>query len=273
MSGRTQGGRQTNRGGGHDLKELSARLRSARRLEIVLDYDGTLVPFADHPEDAAPDSELLGLLARLAERPGTRVHVVSGRSKESLERWLGHLPAGLYAEHGYWERPIKRGGWRQTQHFPNGWKEKIRPILEHFVETTRGSFIEEKSASLVWHYRRAARRGHGNEEYGELRARELRAMLGDLFATEPVEVIAGSKAVEVRSLGVHKGTIVSFLTSEEPVPAVVLAIGDDRTDEDLFAALPPDAACVHVGDGESIAQYRVRDVPGVRRLLFALLTP
>ncbi len=81
-----------------DLAALAARLRSAERLVLLLDYDGTLVPFARSPDLAAPDRPLRDLLGALAAKPGVRVHVVSGRRKEPLERWLGDLPIALHAE-------------------------------------------------------------------------------------------------------------------------------------------------------------------------------
>src|SRR5439155_3971 len=81
------------------------RLRAAAHLLLLLDYDGTLVPHASVPELATADEPLLDLLRTLAARPRTAVHVVSGRSRESLERWLGRLPIGLHADHGFWSRP------------------------------------------------------------------------------------------------------------------------------------------------------------------------
>jgi trehalose 6-phosphate synthase/phosphatase len=61
-------------------------------LFLLLDYDGTLVPFAPTPDLAEPDDKLILLLQELAARPLTEVHMVSGRSRETLERWLGALP-------------------------------------------------------------------------------------------------------------------------------------------------------------------------------------
>src|SRR5438552_3801868 len=81
------------------------QLRAATNLLLLLDYDGTLVPHASVPELATPDEALLELLRTLAARPRTHVHVVSGRSRESLDRWLGRLPIGLHADHGFWSRP------------------------------------------------------------------------------------------------------------------------------------------------------------------------
>jgi trehalose 6-phosphate synthase/phosphatase len=69
-----------------ELARTVATLRAAAALLVLLDYDGTLVPFAAVPELAAPDGALLALLARLAARPRTTVHVMSGRIRDTLER-------------------------------------------------------------------------------------------------------------------------------------------------------------------------------------------
>jgi trehalose 6-phosphate synthase/phosphatase len=68
------------------LEKLLVQARTAERTVIFLDYDGTLVPIRPHPDLAAPDARLLVLLRQLGQRPGTSVHVVSGRDAETLER-------------------------------------------------------------------------------------------------------------------------------------------------------------------------------------------
>jgi trehalose 6-phosphate synthase/phosphatase len=87
------------------VETLAARLEAAPVLVLLLDYAGTLVPFAPTPELAEPDVELIALLRGLAARPDTEIHIVSGRTPETLERWLGALPIGLHAEHGFLSRP------------------------------------------------------------------------------------------------------------------------------------------------------------------------
>ncbi|MGH9374081.1 MAG: trehalose-phosphatase, partial [Vicinamibacterales bacterium] len=77
-----------------------ARLKKAPRLALLLDYDGTLVPIAPTPELAQPQADLLSLLGALAARPGTCVHLVSGRPSAVLGTWFDSLPLVLWAEHG-----------------------------------------------------------------------------------------------------------------------------------------------------------------------------
>jgi trehalose 6-phosphate synthase/phosphatase len=242
-----------------------ARMREARNLLLLIDYDGTLVPFAPKPELATPDAELLDLLRRLANRAGTRVHIVSGRPRETLETWFGGLPMGLHAEHGLWSRHAPGQPWTSLEGVTTDWKNLVRPVLESFVARVPGAFVEEKSASLAWHYRQVDR------VFGARQARELRLHLGEVFAHGPLEVLPGDMVVEVRARGVNKGRVVGSVTDGMAPGTLVVAIGDDRTDEDLFAALPVGGIAIHAGGRDTRAGYRVKGSSEVRQLLSALL--
>jgi trehalose 6-phosphate synthase/phosphatase len=246
------------------LEAAAETLRAAPTLLILLDYDGTLVPFASVPTLAAPDADLLQLLTRLAERTATTVHVVSGRPRESLDRWLGSAPVWLHAEHGFWSR-APGGSWEEAPRPDLGWMERVRPILEDFHARTPGSLIEQKTAALAWHYRMA------DPEFGAHQANELRVHLRELLSNEPVEILPGEKVIELRPHGVHKGRIVEQALRVTPPGATVLAIGDDCTDEDMFAAVPADGTTIHVGPAASRAILRLRDWRATREFLRRLL--
>jgi trehalose 6-phosphate synthase/phosphatase len=217
------------------------------------------------PTLATPDAELLTLLRRLAERDGAQVHIVSGRPMAFLEQHLGALPIGLHGEHGLISRPGKGLALRQNREVANGWKKQLLPLLEEFVDRTPGSFVEEKGASLAWHYRKA------EPVFAAAQAHELQLHVAGVFSNAPVQLLCGDKVLEVRAAGVHKGLVVGATLSQLPADVQVLAMGDDTTDEDLFAALPPGAAAIHVGPKESIAPVRLRDVAEARRFLQTLL--
>jgi trehalose 6-phosphate synthase/phosphatase len=244
---------------------LETRLRETEDFLVLLDYDGTLVPYTATPELARPDPALLELLGTLAERPRTELHVVSGRAREPLEHWLGALPIALHAEHGFWSRAVGSGEWIPKGELGGSWREPVLAILREFTARTPGSLVEVKAVALAWHYRMADR------EAGARRANELRLHLTQLLSNQPVEILAGHKVIEIRPYGIHKGRIIPPLTPERFAATTVLAIGDDRTDEDLFEALPPDAITVRVGPGATQARFRVDGVPAVRALLYSLV--
>ncbi len=249
-----------------DLSALAARLRSAERLVLLLDYDGTLVPFARSPDLAAPDRPLHDLLGALAAKPGARVHVVSGRRKEPLERWLGDLPVGLHAEHGYWSRMAPDRPWVAMTDVSVSWKADVRRILDQATATTPGALVEEKTASLAWHYRMA------EPELGASRAEELWHRLEQSLRDGQAELLRGEKVIEVRPSGVTKARVVErvLAVSEPPVPTIA-AMGDDRTDEDLFIALPADAVAIAVGYRTTVARYRVATPRAAREFLELLV--
>ncbi len=242
------------------VQDLVTAYRNARKRLLLLDYDGTLVPLAARPDEAAPTDGLRSVLAELTSDPANCVIVLSGRRARDLERWLGQVPRlGLAPEHGArWrlpDSPTWQGRYAETE-----WKETIRPILEHFVDRTPGSFIEEKEFALVWHYRTA------EAEFGDWLATELVAMLEGMLAETELRAYRGNKIVEVKPMWANKGAFANELLPGYADAAFILAIGDDRTDEDLFARLPADAWSVHVGRSPSKARYSVADTARVRDL-------
>jgi trehalose 6-phosphate synthase/phosphatase len=184
-----------------------------------------------------------------------------------MERWFGELHIGLHAEHGLWSRLPASANWSMPRPVKAEWKELVRPVLDHFTAATHGTFVEEKTVGLAWHYR-AARADHTNgANFGDVQARELRLLLSDLLSNSPVEVLAGNKVVEVRPQGINKGSIVPAILAQAREPYAIIAIGDDRTDEDLFEALPEGSLTAHVGDGSTAALYRLDSIHDVRKLL------
>jgi trehalose 6-phosphate synthase/phosphatase len=249
------------------IQTLLRRLRAAHHLVLLLDYDGTLVPFAPTPELAVPDTELLDLLRALATRPRTSVHIVSGRTRETLGSWLGDLPLGLHAEHGLWSRPAGTTDWTAPPLPTAAWRPAVLAILRDFAVRTPGSLVEEKTRSLAWHYRAT------EAEYGASQANELRVHLMQLLSNEPVELLAGDHVIEVRPHGLQKGRIAREVSASAPAGAVFVGMGDDRTDEDLFAALPPDGVAIHVGSRPSQATIWLSDTGAARSFLRALAIP
>ena len=236
-------------------------IQGARRLVLLLDYDGTLVPVALSPEFALPDEELLELLRRLSARRRTEVHLLSGRTTGFLDRWFGALPIHLHAEHGSFSRGPGRSAWKRRDHPAPGWQEGVRPILADFARRTPGALVEVKEAGLAWHWRAA------DPEIGDRQANELGTYLGQLMSNQPIELLWGDKVLEIRPHGVHKGSVAAELAAEHLPEGTLVAAGNDRTDEDLFAALPEQAVTIAVGERPSRARYRVPDVWELRKLL------
>jgi len=252
-----------------EKEQLLDSFDRARSRLLMLDYDGTLARFAALPQTAVPGSNVLAILERLAQDENSTVALISGRSRADLERWFAGIPnLWIAAEHGaiLWS-PIS-GNWEQPHHSASDeWKKSVYPILEHFVDRTPGSFIEEKEFSLVWHYRMA------DPEFGDWLANDLVANLDHMLAESPVKAVKGQKTVEVKSLWANKGQVYSRLLRSGTIPDFIMAAGDDVTDEDLFTRLPESAWTIHVGRNQSQAKYYLSNPDEMVALLARLLEP
>lgn len=222
--------------------------RSGRRL-IILDYDGTLVPFAATPEEAVPTRELYGVLKRLVSDPQNSVAISSGRDRGTLEKWFGMLPLSLAAEHGAFYK--ERGRWYSR--LPEAeWNDEIIRIIQQLIARTPGSRMEIKQTALVWHYRNV------DSWLASVRVEQLFEALSGPCARENLQVMRGNKIVEIKSPVYTKGSEAKRLLSRDDFD-FVLAVGDDVTDEDMFRALPPEAITVKVGSISDIARFTLQE--------------
>ncbi|CAH0213221.1 Trehalose-6-phosphate synthase [Pedobacter sp. Bi36] len=230
---------------------------------LFLDYDGTLVDFTGNIDDASPDAELYDLIENLTLDKANKVVIISGRRNETLEKWFGHLKVDMIAEHGAWQKSFE-DKWNSLPLLTDQWKQEIKTLLETYTDRTPGSFIEEKSYSLVWHYRKA------EEGLGELRANEIISHMKILAADKGLQLMPGNKVIEFKNMEVNKGkAALNWLYDKKP--DFILALGDDHTDEDIFRALPDDAFTIKVGNNISEAKYYLNDFNEVRKLLWSLV--
>jgi trehalose 6-phosphate synthase/phosphatase len=240
-------------------RELVSDFTVTPKALLLLDYDGTLVPFSAKPAEAKPGDKLMSLLRKLASNSRNEVVLMSGRDRETLDKWFGSLNVGLVAEHGVWVK--ERGGeWDTIEILTSDWKEEVRPILESWVDRTPRSYIEEKEFSLVWHYRKA------NPRLSEVRARELINNLSNITANLDLQVLEGSKVVEVKTAGINKGRAALRWISRDEWD-FILALGDDWTDEDTFKVLPLTAWSIKVGFGTSSARFSITSLSRATSLL------
>ncbi len=232
--------------------------RNANKRLLLLDYDGSLVPFSENYEKAEPPESLLNLIRNLAEDKKNDIVLISGRSGKDLEAWFGSLPISLVAEHG---AAIKNVGhkWNTTEKSDTEWKHLLLPSLEKYSALTPGSRVEVKPHSLVWHYRAAS--PYHAQKYAVIIKRALKPIL----RREDLELLQGNKVLEIKNPHVNKGAA-AMLWLNKPHDFVI-AIGDDVTDEELFSILPLSSHSIKVGRGITQAQYRVGSYKGVISLL------
>lgn len=244
------------------IESLSKRYSEAKSRVLFLDYDGTLQRFYDNPQAASPDKELYDLLDSLSSDEKTELILISGRDRDTFEKWFGDKNYTLIAEHGAWLRE-KGHDWLERKPVHDEWKDSILPVLESYVDRTPGSLIEKKTYSLVWHYRKS------DIELGALRALELKHDVSNLILNQDLEILEGSKVIEIKVAGINKGTAAADFIFGKDFD-FIMAIGDDWTDEFLFKELPEETHSIKVRTGNSAAKYYVDNHTDVRNLLKTL---
>ncbi|KAG4143691.1 hypothetical protein ERO13_D06G206800v2 [Gossypium hirsutum] len=256
----------------------SVYVRSKNRA-ILLDYDGTVMPQTSH--NKTPNAEVISIVNRLLGDTKNTVFVVSGRGKESLDKWFSPCKKlGIAAEHGYFMRWSSDDKWEVCG--PNSefrWKQIAEPVMRLYTEATDGSSIETKESALVWHHRDA------DPSFGSSQAKEMLDHLESVLANEPVTVKSGQFIIDVKPQGVSKGVVAEkvFTTMAESGKQAdfVLCIGDDRSDEEMFEIISSAIssgilssntsvfACT-VGQKPSKAKYYLDDPAEVINMLEAL---
>jgi trehalose 6-phosphate synthase/phosphatase len=198
-----------------------------------------------------PGKPLLDLLSDLSNKEETDIYLISGRNSAWLEKHFTHLPINLIAEHGA-RCKNKNGEWKTEVQTHSEWKERVYNIMEMYVRRCPHTFIEEKEFSMVWHYRNA------DWEQGKLKAQELASELNEYINKRHLQVTMGDKIVEVRNRGIDKGTAIKKILLLKDYD-FVFAVGDDRTDEDMFKTLVGKENCftIKVGPNASYAQYNL----------------
>ena len=241
---------------------LTSYINSKKAL-FFLDYDGTLTGFKDNPEKAMPDQQLYDLLDRISHQENSELVIISGRPRDTFDKWFKNKNFHLIAEHGVWLKKTA-GDWEFLIHLNNDWKSKIIHTLEYYVDRTPGSFVEEKNYSLAWHYRKT------DPELGQMRAIELKDELSSLTVNDNLEILEGNKVIEIKARGVNKGQAArQFMMGKQY--DFITAIGDDWTDEYLFEVIPTDGVSIKVGMDKTQAKYHLTDYNEVRSFLASLI--
>ena len=242
--------------------------RTAPRLLLCLDYDGTLTPITGRPDEARPTPELLKLLSQLVQRPNVAVAIVSGRALPDLRALLPVPGLVFVGTHGC---EIGTADGKTRLLVPGGvvslaiarLHQEIAPTLAN----APGLFLEDKRYALALHYRQAQPQDTwAIEEFlTAVRAYQRKGIR--------LEVIHGKKVIEVRPIGSNKGKAVQFLLAGEYANTLPVYIGDDVTDEEAFTVLNERGITIVVADPPqaSAAQYYLHDIPDVLRFLSTLV--
>ncbi|TKY66366.1 Alpha,alpha-trehalose-phosphate synthase of UDP-forming 1 [Spatholobus suberectus] len=232
--------------------------QSTNRL-LILGFNGTLTEPVEKTGDQIKEMEvkvhpkLRQPLTALCSDPNTTVVVLSGSGRQVLDDNFKEYDMWLAAENGMFLHPSK-GEWMTTmpEHLNMEWVDSVKHVFEYFTERTPRSHFdfEERETSLVWNYK------YADVEFGKLQARDmLQHLWTGPISNASVEVVQGSRSVEVRAVGVTKGAAIDRILGEivhsksmtSPIDCV-LCIGHFLgKDEDIYSFFEPDLPSIGVG--------------------------
>lgn len=250
----------------HQLDPMFAAA-GGRRLVFFLDYDGTLTPIVERPEDAVLSPAMREALTALAAR--ATVAIVSGRDLDDVRQRV-NLDQLYYAgSHGF--DLAGPDGWRHEH--PEGHRfldslEAVERDLREAIARIDGAQVERKRYAVAVHYRRAAAADRPRVE-----AAVAEAMAGH----DDLRKTGGKMIFELRpAIDWDKGRAVLWMLDALELDLsthLPVYIGDDETDEDAFRALSDVGIGILVRDAEpasTAATYTLDGTEEVRDLLVAL---
>jgi trehalose 6-phosphate phosphatase len=238
------------------LEDLDLSPAALEKWAVFLDVDGTLLDIAETPESVAVDPRLAGCLTRLRQRLGGALALVTGRRIDFLDALFPECSFSAAGLHGA-EMRLPDGTLRKAEPSPR--LAIARSRLEAAAIAWPGVVVEDKGASFAAHFRRAP------QFEAQIEA-TMSSFVADLGSSHTIQ--RGKSVVEIRPRGHDKGgAVATFMATQPFIGRRPLAIGDDLTDEAMFAAVNKlGGVSVKVGAQEmpTLATARLPDPAAVR---------
>jgi len=212
-----------------NLPQIQHRLEGVDQLALFLDYDGTLVPFADTPEGALPSPKVLQILRALVSNHRCKAAITSGRELGNLKEMLGDIRGlTLAGSHG-----LEIGA--SDGPFIPELVRRTRPLIENIYEELKRELANERGLkleckgqglSLACHYRLVS------PERVDWVLEEVTSVAEKHDRDKLLVAMPGAKVVELLPRGWHKGKAADMILKRwaltDPFP---IYIGDDVADE------------------------------------------
>ncbi|MGB3414891.1 MAG: trehalose-phosphatase [Microbacteriaceae bacterium] len=234
-------------------------LAEAEWLIVALDFDGTLAPIVQHPEDARMHPAARNAITALLNSHNTVVALVSGRAITSLKQVANPDPRiVLIGSHG-----AEFESAEQAVLPAEGVLTELIASLQSALVEFPGIFIEQKPYGVAVHFRNV------DPDHQA----EVQAILAEHVLVYPMLMTRTAKMVlEFSSSHADKGDSLRMLSAQYPGAALFFA-GDDLTDEDVFQVLPelsPIHLGIKIGLGDTRARYRLETLEQLPYILSRL---
>ncbi len=253
-----------------NLDKITTQLQNNSTKALLLDFDGTLAPIVKSPEKARLSIKTRSMLKNFCQKPGFYLAIISGRKLEDVKEKV-RLPNIIYGGNHGLEGEIS--GKKYSFPIPNRALkalEKIHVQLDKIASQFTGVFVEDKESVLAFHYRMAEK-----DQIPSIKSL-FKEMLKPFIENELISAVSGKMVFDIRpkvvwSKGAFAKLIVNVIHIKTKAAPIVIYIGDDVTDEDVFKKLKNEIT-IKVGKrSKSFARYRLKDTKEVFKFLEWLL--
>ena len=245
-----------------DWEKIQNRIRQAKQLFLLLDYDGTLTPIVARPDLALCPPEVKVLLEKLRGEPQVLLAIISGRSLDDLREKVG-IPGLIYVgNHGL---DIQNPAGIHRKNLSPSREKELRKIIHTLQESLggiSGLYFEDKGPILAIHYRNVA------QKYFAWLHKALKETLDKWKGRWTIA--HGKMVFEIRpEIDFNKGKAVREILKGTTENLLPIYLGDDQTDEDAFREVKNRGITVFVGSGGHIseAEYFLQDPAEVQVFL------
>ncbi|PWB81943.1 MAG: trehalose-phosphatase [Methylocystaceae bacterium] len=230
------------------------------RYAVFLDFDGTVVELADHPDAVRVDVATVRLLEALGDRVGRALAVISGRDIDVVDKMLHPLVLPVAGVHGLQRRDA--AGRLHRAALDPAELGSIYLLIEEAIGKERGVFIERKVGAVALHYRLRP----------ELERRCRDIVESVIWRRPELQLLQGKMVFEIRLDGADKGDVIEAFLHEPPFAGrTPIFAGDDVTDEAGFAVVNARGGIsIKIGANSTLARFRAADVRELHAWLSAL---
>ncbi|KAH9534724.1 hypothetical protein CY35_17G019300 [Sphagnum magellanicum] len=235
-------------------QQAVTKFQDSKNRLLILGFSGTITAQVEAPRRRGPDQikemklqlnpGLRDALTTLCSDLNTIIVILSGSERTLLDEAFAEFDLWLAAENGMFLRHT-HGDWMTTmpEHLNMDWVESVQLVFDYFCERTPRSYVESRETSLVWNYK------YADLEFGRVQAQDmLQHLWTGPISNAAVDVVQGTKSVEVRPVGVSKGSAIDrilheIIQSKHPGFHIdfVMCIGHFLSkDEDVYTYFDPE---------------------------------
>ncbi len=249
-----------------ELDKITPKLEQKSPKVLFLDFDGTLTPIVKSPKEARLSLKTKNLLQKLSTKKDVYLIIISGRKLEDIKSKI-KLPNIIYAGNHGLEGEI----FDQYYSFPIPDKiavilKSIRKLLDKIADQFTGVFIENKGTTLSFHYRLA-----NKQQIPDIKVL-FEKTLQPYIKNESISILSGKMVFDVMpKIHWNKGSFaklaVDKIRARAKITPLVISIGDDATDEEIFRKIDQ-GITIKVGrEQKSNAKYLLNNTKDVFKFL------